>query len=84
MRGRKTLQKYGMATRGPSLPEIEARDYLKGKADFTGVYFVFFENIIVVSTSRTVIIQVNLIHILSMLPKPRIIQSNQMHTELCR
>lgn len=55
--------------------EIKSRCYLKGKAASTCVYLVFLENVIVVSTSRVIIIQINLIHILSMLPKPRIKQA---------
>ena len=48
---------------------------MKGKADSISVYCVFFENVIVVSKCRIVVMQVNSIHSLSMFPKPRIIQS---------
>lgn len=75
MAGKITLQKYG--NQGPT-PETEVRDLPESKADSIRVYFVFFENVTVVSAYRIIIIQVNLIHILSMLPKPRIIPR---HTE---
>ena len=58
-------------------PETKVGDYLKGKAASIYAYPVFFENGIVVSTSRITITQMNLICVLSMLTKPRIIQSHR-------
>lgn len=72
MAGKITLQKYG--NQRPIL-EIKVRDLPESKADSICVYVVFSENVIVASTYRIIIIQVNLTHILSMLLKPRIIQS---------
>ena len=57
-------------------PKTEVRDNLRGKVASVYVYFVFFENYIVVSISTIIIIQVNLICVLYMLPKPAIIQSH--------
>ena len=76
MRGRITLQKYS----NQPIPEIEARDDLKGKAAFRNVHFVFFfffENIIVLSIAWIVIIHVILIHIPFMLLCPNQESYNQ-------